>query len=677
MEVFTDVAAESFRTGLPPFRRPTGTKSGSELCIAVTSGEGQILTALYAVLVTLLFAVCWKLLGIVVMMSLGEHLQRYIGEPGAGSGSQTPDKTRDENSHYKNILRGIALVGFWNAREPVGATGFVSGYLTQLQGVSRDKTKGIRMPAVALLMLGVVWLLATNVASILGASKLVVGDVAPANPNKVYVPKPPGTASADIMRLQALRAPATLRSLGSAEAAGNDHTMRKRVLPAVALLMLGVVWLLATNVASILGASKLVVGDVAPANPNKVYVPKPPGTASADIMRLQALRAPATLRSLGSAEAAGNDHTMRKRVLFNANIPSGDSPKYFTYKYTVKAQDMGLQKWHDLQQEVSGRCEVDSTWFWRNEEEEDLDVYRPWGLANKTVKVAYDGERKTAPSATAIPFPYADPEFLKHQAVEHQYGIIVHSSHRASHRPGTDPWYETESFTPSENDTDAQIVDPASNRVKGGRPALSCTQKDVWSYNGKQFKNIFELTDDKSLNFPDGWSTQLQLDFTRPRVIDVINSAGSSSLVSSTTFVGGRFDAETSTIEKDMIRLFTATWISSAHTFRNMLMVSQDQNIPNVARNEAGQPQAGVALFVVSTPQVATLRLTVLVVVPALLGFFTLLLSILVHCGKSTWYKRTLFAEGAYQFARAQAPGVFTDSEKMGKVVLECAKKIT
>ncbi|PWW75431.1 hypothetical protein C7212DRAFT_281828 [Tuber magnatum] len=571
MDVFTDVEAESFRTGLPPFRRPTGTKSGSEFCIAVTSGEGQILTALYSILVTLLFAVCWKLLGIIVM-SLS-----------------TPD--------YKNILRCIALVGFWNAREPAGATNFILGYLSQLRPTQRDKTKGIRRPAVALLMLGVVWLLATNAASIMGASKLVVGDVAPANPNKVYVPK-----------------------LG--------------------------------------------------------------GTASADLMRLQALRAPATLRSLGSAEAAGNDHTMRKRVLFNANIPSGDSPKYFTYKYTVKAQDMGLQKWHDLQQEVSGRCEVNSTWFWRTEEGEDLDVYRPWGLENKTVNVAYDGERKTAPRATAILFPYTDAKFLEHQAAEHQYGIIAHSSHRASHRPGTDPWYETESFTPSENDTDAQIVDPASNRVKGGRPALSCTQKDVWSYNGKRFKNIFELTFDKSFNFPDGWSTHLQLDFSRPRVFDVINSAGSSSLVSSTTFVGGRFDAETSTIEKDMIRLFTATWISSAHTFRNMLMVSQDQNIPNAARNEAGQPQAGVDLFVVSTPQVATLRLTVLVAVPALLVFSLSALWILECCGKypcgkrPAWYKRTLFAEGAYQLARAQAPGIFTDPERMGKVVQDCADRI-
>ena len=154
----------------------------------------------------------------------------------------------------------------------------------------------------------------------------------------------------------------------------------------------------------------------------------------------------------------------------------------------------------------------------------------------------------------------------------------------------------------------------------------------MWSYNRKQFKNIYELTNEANIKFPDGWATQLQTDFLYPRIIDVINSAGSSSLVSSTTFVGGRFDAETSTIEKDMTRLFTATWISSAHTFRNMLMVSDQQNIPNAALQGTGQPQDGVGLFVVSTPQVATLRLSVLVAIPTLLGVLTLVQWILEFC---------------------------------------------
>ena len=565
MEVFTDLAEESFVTG-HMFRRPTGTKADFERCIAVGSKWGPVLVALYSVMVTLLFAFCWEIVSVAVI-----------------SWSDSLDKkpaTDDE------ILHGMSLVGFWNAREPLLATRFMCGYLI---GLRRGQHK------------------------------------------------------------------ITSSTTG--------------------LLLLALVSLLVTYAASIFVAGELISGKVAPANPAEVYVPRPPGTDSADMMRLQALRAPATLRSLGSAEAASNQHTIRNRFSFTPYPPGGEL-QYFTYNYTVTAHDMGLQKWYDLKQEVGGRCDVNSTWFSKNAPEDDLDVYRPWGLANKTVDVVYDGERKTAPSATAIPFPYADSNFLIDQAAEHRYGIIVHSSHRASHRPGTDQWYKTEPFTPR-NDTDALIADPAGNRVIGGRPALSCTQKDVWSYNGRQFKNIYELTDEANIKLPDGWITQLQMDFSSARIIEMINSAGSSSLVSSTTFVGGRFDAETSTIEKDMTRLFTATWISSADTFRNMLMYGdQRQNIPNAALKGTGQPQTGVELFVVSTPKVATLRLSVLVIIPTFLGVLILVLLIL-ECWfrQEGWYKKIHFAEGSYLFARMQNSDKFQDPEGLEKLIQRFEKK--
>ncbi|KAG0634492.1 hypothetical protein HOY80DRAFT_928662 [Tuber brumale] len=562
MEVFTDVPSRNFRTGLPPFRRPTGTKTDWELCIAVTSKEGQVLTALYSILVTLLFIVCWKLISTVVLaLSSFDGISRR-------------DAPSGDTSRYK-ILRGLAIVGFWNSREPLEATCFTGGFLTLLL----QQKQGI-----------------------------------------------PGVRSS---------------TLG--------------------LLILAILWLLGTYAASIMVAGTLIAGKVAPAHPSGVYIPETAGTASADIMRLQALRAPAALRSLGSAEAASRDHSMRKRLSLEYHISSGASSKYFTYDYTVTSHDMGLQKWYDLKQEVKGRCDVDSGWFSKYVPQEDLDVYRPWGLANKTVNVVHNGERKTAPSATAIPFPYAQKDFFVNQAVEHRYGIIAHTSHRASHRVGTDPWYETELFTPQENETDAQIIEQAGNRVKGGRPALSCTQKDIWSYKGTQFKNIYELTDEANIKFPPGWVKQLQFDFMGPRVIDVINSAGSSSLASSTTFVGGLFDAQSSSIQNDMDRLFTATWISSAHTFRNMLMVSGEQSFDNAALDKTKQPQDGVDLFVVSTPQVATLRFSVLIAIPVLLISFSFVLGVMKLCGGGGWYEKTRFAEGAYQFLSAKKPGEFTD----------------
>jgi len=572
MEAFTDVDAESF-VKYHRFRCPGGTDTHFEQCIAVTGKWGQILTAIYSVLVTLLFTFCWEI-AVIAGISFSNSLKSRREATGPDTGSTSGTKPK-----YDEILRGIAWVGFWNAREPLGATGFIFGYLFRLL-------------------------------------------------------------------------------------AGETETPVKTRRLLLRLLLLGLLGLVGTYLASVLVAAELISGNVAPANPNRVYVPKPPGEDSADIMRMQALRAPATLRSLGSAEAASDQHTIRRRVTLDPYPVSGDSLQYFTYKYTVTAQDMGLQKWYDLKQDVSGKCDVDSSWFSKNIPGEDLDVYRPWGLENTTVGVVYDGERKTAPYATAVAFPYAQTDFLTDQPAKHRYGIIVHSSHRASHRPGTDLWYKTEPFTPRDNDTDARIENYPGNRVMGGRPALSCEQKDVWSYNGTQFKNIYELTDGANIDFPDGWITQLQLDFALPRIIDVINSAGSSSLVSSTTFVSGRFDAETSKVVTDMKRLFTATWISSAHTFRNMVMVNAAQNIDNNARTGTGQPQKGVDLFVVSTPQVATLRLSVLLSIPALLFASSVALLVLkccYHCNKGAeWHKNQYFAEGAYLFARTQYPE-FTD----------------
>jgi len=364
-EVFTDVEAGTCRTGPPLFQRLTGTKTSSEWCIAVSSGNGQILTALYSVIVTLLFAACWKIVSIAVM-SLSGPLDKC---------KETPDlKTA---SKYDPILCRIALVGFWNAREPLEATYFTSGFQKRVWPGCR-----IRL---------------NNWIAVIGVC----------------------VAS---------------RDLCSGYLRGYRAHLRK-------------------------GCS---------GKPQQSLCAKPPGDGFGGYHSL------ATLRSLGSAEAASNQFTIGKGFSLKSHPSSEDFPQYFIYNYTVTTHDMGLQKWHGLKQEMGGRCDVDSSWFSKNVPEEDIDVYRPWGVANKTVNIVYGGERKTAPSATAISFPYADANFLIHQAVEQRYRIMVHSSHRASYRPGTDPLYKTESFTARENDTDALIEDPPRNRAIGGRPALLC-----------------------------------------------------------------------------------------------------------------------------------------------------------------------------------------------------------
>ncbi|PWW78604.1 hypothetical protein C7212DRAFT_362306 [Tuber magnatum] len=224
MEVYTDLDKESFRTGFPPFRRPTGTKAGSEWCIAVMSKEGQILTALYSVIVTLLFIVCWKLVGMCVI-SLSPRLERLADDLDRRGGPGDPHPRDSPN--YRDMLASIALLGFWNAHEPLEVMIFLWGYLASLLPIPRDATPRTRRTAAMLLILAAVWLPGSYAASILVAAHLIAGKVAPANPKKAYVPVF-GHTEEDSMLLQEQRAPATLRSLASAEAGSNDHTIRKR-----------------------------------------------------------------------------------------------------------------------------------------------------------------------------------------------------------------------------------------------------------------------------------------------------------------------------------------------------------------------------------------------------------------------------------------------------------------
>ena len=95
-----------------------------------------------------------------------------------------------------------------------------------------------------------------------------------------------------------------------------------------------------------------------------------------------------------------------------------------------------------------------------------------------------------------------------------------------------------------------------------------------------------------------------------------------------------------------------------------MAIVGSTQTIDDAAMGGTEQPKTGVDLSVVFTPKVVMFQLSVLATIPILLGFFTLVLSVLecyLQCacndrhksyvlpkaptclpaGKTQWYSRT------------------------------------
>ncbi|KAF8535238.1 hypothetical protein BDD12DRAFT_808730 [Trichophaea hybrida] len=390
--------------------------------------------------------------------------------------------------------------------------------------------------------------------------------------------------------------------------------------PAVGLFFIALCCVVAGNAVNILVAGNLEVGNLAPARPSSVYIPDIRSTNNEDRARFQAILGPATLRAIGSSEAA--EVTVRKRLNIVSKLSvtePGDVNPHFAlnYNYSITGRDMGLQQFPEFRQDVIGSCETAYDWFQRYES--GAEIYHPWGNQQAGYKVLRDGEANSPPRAQAINDP-SIPTNSKTIPSQRRFGIIIYSVGRSSYRSSTDAWYYTEAITNvSTSDKDAP-----RNKVRTNRPPLSCWQNDTWIYNGQTYKNINEASDALEGVFPRAWLLLLQFHFIMPKIISITNSAGASALTSSMTFVGTGFDAAASTVEDELKRLLVATFISSSHVFRNSLMTPPQIGTANLAQGSDGQPQAGVANFVVSTPQVTALRFSILIAVPA--TFFALML---------------------------------------------------
>jgi hypothetical protein len=573
MDIFTDVLDSSYVKGTICYfpRAHDDVKA-----MAVDRQTGQYLIAIYSIFFTLISIQAWQLATTLVMM-----LHRIPKPPNNNHPPKNDDDSKPNGVPKPDELNtkhlGMAIAGFWNAREPLNAIFFTTMYFIKACRHSSSRVSNI---VFGLFLLSLIGVAATYVSTIFVAGKLVLGTAAPARRSVVFIPTmPPQMTNYDTLRFQALRAPAALRAIGSAEAA--SVTVRDKV-------------------------------------------------------KIDSLR-------------------------FGSTGSTDNQPVAITYEYSVTGADMGLQKYSELRQEVTGKCVTAYDWY--EKQQEDFDVYRPWGLRNTTIQVPRTGEADSAPRVQALAFPYdvkSDPrEFLP---ANNSFGIFVFSAGRKSYRGSSDVWYSTqqnERSNTSSTDTPPWVVSPK-------RPALSCWQQDTWVYKGKKYKNIYDLSEPSVINFPKAWFTLLQLEFSLPRIVGVINSAGPSALMSSMTHTGGSFDAESSSLKQDMERLLVASRISSVHTFRDSIMVTQQQNFDNAAKGTDGDPQQGVADFIVTTPQVLTLRFSILVAVPStLLGLMMLLVTVkwLKH---GTLRQKLAWYEAPYLYGRGLPLGQTNDLHRPG-----------
>jgi hypothetical protein len=353
--------------------------------------------------------------------------------------------------------------------------------------------------------------------------------------------------------------------------------------------------------------AQMAVGTVAPARASEVFfAPLPAEMTRSEGLKIQALRAPAAVRAIGSVEAS--KVTLRSRASLGredrANV--GDAPTLtYPYGYTVSGWDFGLQRYPEFKQIVTGECVTEYSWLASGTGE--VDRYRLWGFQNQTVNVQRFVEENDPPYAEIRMHPNGLYDTAK--GGKFHFAIIPHTAGRHSFTTSVDPWYRTV----SPMNATSQSRDAALYRVDNRRPALSCWQQTSYTYKKDKVDSVYDLEKLRGFKIPMAWHNHFRAEFGVPKMVDLGISLGRGILLSSATYLDGNFDADSSTARKDLERLVMGTFVASRDIFRDSTMVSRDENAALTPQN---RPEPGVGNFVLATGEVMTLRFDILVAVP-------------------------------------------------------------
>ncbi|EED23920.1 hypothetical protein TSTA_073100 [Talaromyces stipitatus ATCC 10500] len=372
--------------------------------------------------------------------------------------------------------------------------------------------------------------------------------------------------------------------------------------------------LAASLVVPILKTQSLKIGNVAPVNPKSVFVPYyfDPNSDMLETAQQMVLAVPAAMRAVG---AAG---TIPANTVFISNATSSSENGtvfQLDYRYGISGSDFGLQKTPDLWLNVSGSCITDYTWY-QYEDESGGDVYHMFNDPSN-VQVVYPSLDHGPAFATA----YVDARDGYISISNISYALLVSSVGRQSLSNSTDPWYATENIVNNNP--------PWLYQVKNERPPLSCREETVWSYRGhtNDTLHLRELTDNR-LSKP--VYIALSQNLYNPMVTLMTDRIGRSSLASSTTYVQSGFDAKQCSVIADMTRLINTSYIAT----RNILSDSTTMSVQgrgdllNVfsafSANNSGSDE-----FVISSPDIITLSVKALIIVPTVFVGVIVLLVVL------------------------------------------------
>lgn len=387
-------------------------------------------------------------------------------------------------------------------------------------------------------------------------------------------------------------------------------------------------WLLtilafATALSSIAGSilipPRLILGNVAPVNPRAIWLPGTPEIGSLSPQYTMQFSTNA-VRAVGSAEAS--KITLRNKVAVTTpqttNQSTAEKPDFsIDYSYNLTGVDLGIRDKLGFVHSVTGKCWTEYSWL-HHVGNASPDYYDPWNMNSS--EYFWTVPSKNAPGvATKLDLMAAiRQDQIEAMPMNVSFGLIYNVAHLPTFTENSDAMYMTERFP----DTEAGgAVFPF--RIKAERPALSCWQESTMCIRGNCGDAFTLLEKDK--NFPPGL-TMVISKFTVPMVLEVIQGIGPSALMSYYSPLPGTIvDAGSSKTFDDLERMILGAYLLSRNILRDTTMNRPSAGFTNAIRNSKDEVIPGTGDFVIETKAATAISLVVLIVLPALTLFFTLL----------------------------------------------------
>ena len=398
---------------------------------------------------------------------------------------------------------------------------------------------------------------------------------------------------------------------------------RYRVLLIFLWIFLSLAFLVAKYAIPIVFARYIIIDQAAPVSAEAIYFPTYVGiggnAAATDprtILEIFALEVPSAVRALGGVDNVHNTISGSPQVnidqpeIMDPDPLSGDPNQRINYRYNVTGLDFGLQHYPDLILSVEGSCQTDYTWYGGPSPSTSdptliADIYYLFNQSNLTETVSADD----GPSPAGQFFVGMNGG---NQLVSNwTWATLISSVNKSSYQSSDDPWYLTVPDTDPQN---------PPFRVKSGRPALSCWQNDVWSYHGKN-SSVAHLnsSDLPGLELSPAMQDIFSHFLGQPKIPVLGTRLGVQSLKSASTSYYNVFNASSSSLYSDLERLVFASYIGTVNTLTETTLFVNNATVTNdVMVIGGGSIPSGIDEFVIWSPDITTLSVKSLIIIPVL-----------------------------------------------------------